>query len=133
MIADSPILLDTCTLLFLAADQSRLSDRARAVISANADALYISAISAFEIGVKCRRGALTLPCAPGDWYSSALDLHGLVEIPVDGRCAIRATCLPPLHKDPADRIIVATAEHRGLTILTPDPLIRAYPDVRVEW
>jgi PIN domain nuclease of toxin-antitoxin system len=93
----------------------------------------VSAISGFEIGVKCRRGALILPLPAEEWYEAALSGHGLTEIALDGRCAIRAANLPPIHRDPADRIIVATAATHGLTILTPDALIRAYPGVTVVW
>ena len=52
---------------------------------------------------------------------------------MDGGIAVLATTLPPLHGDPADRIIVATAQARGLTVLTPDPLVRAYPDTASDW
>lgn len=93
----------------------------------------MSAISAFEVGTKHRRGSLALPSEPRDWYPQAIRLHGLQELPVNGTIALQSTQLPMIHKDPADRIIVATAQVENLTILTPDPLIRAYPDVRVEW
>jgi PIN domain nuclease of toxin-antitoxin system len=46
---------------------------------------------------------------------------------------VRSTGLPPLHADPCDRMIIATAQLRNLCILTPDPLILAYPDTRAEW
>lgn len=128
-----PLLLDTCSLLWLVADQDRLSGTARRLLAAQPASPFVSAISAFEIGVKSRRGALVLPMPVEEWYGAALDAHGLIEIPVTGSCAIRATALPPLHRDPADRIIVATALDHRLTILTPDPLIRAYPGVSVAW
>lgn len=94
---------------------------------------FVSSISAFEVGVKHRRKALVLPMRPDLWFAKALEFHGLLDIAVDGEIAARSTMLPPLHADPCDRIIVATAQQRGLTILTPDRLIRAYPGTRVEW
>lgn len=127
------MLLDTCTLLWLVGDQDRISKRGLELIAARVGHLHVSAISAFEIGVKCRKGKLTLPMSVDRWYAKALELHGLREIPMDGGIAVLATTLPPLHGDPADRIIVATAQARGLTVLTPDPLVRAYPDTASDW
>jgi len=126
------VILDTCALLWLADDQSKLSERARGAIEQSAGSLFISSITAFEITLKHRRGALRLPLEPADWLREALEHHGIADIPVDWRVAERAASLPPLHRDPTDRMIVATALATGLAILTPDPLIAAY-DVRVVW
>jgi PIN domain nuclease of toxin-antitoxin system len=130
------ILLDTCTLLWLAADQSRLSTHAKQVLESNAGALFLSAISAFEIGTKLRRGALALPARGGltlsDWYAEALEFHGVRELPMTGKIGLESTLLPLHHRDPCDRIIVATAREESLTVVTPDPLIAAY-DVNIAW
>ena len=127
------ILLDTCTLLWLAADERRLSATAREAIAANAGELFLSSISAFEIGVKHHKGNLELPLPPRIWVGRVLEQHGIVEIPVNCAIATASTALPRLHGDPCDRIIVATAQLHDLTILTPDTLIRAYPNVSVDW
>jgi PIN domain nuclease of toxin-antitoxin system len=127
------ILLDTCTLLWLASDQSNLSADARETIRAHPGLLFVSAITAFEIGIKSKKGRLMLPMLPDRWYATALTAHGLIEIPIDGDIASRSTALPDLHADPADRIIVATAQRGGLAVVTPDPLIGAYPGTRVAW
>lgn len=127
------ILFDTCTLLWLASDQARLSEHAVELIRAKAGGLFVSAITAFEIGIKHRKGRLELPMSPGDFYARCLVLLGLKEIPVSGRIAVCSTGLPPIHADPADRIIIATAQEGNLTILTPDSTIRAYPETRVSW
>ena len=127
------LLLDTCTLLWLAGDKDKLSDTARSTIAQNAGKLFVSAISAFEIGVKFRKGKLGLPMNPDDWYAKAIELLGLKEIPVDGMTAIRSTMLPEVHWDPADRIIVATAQLRGMPVLTPDTRIASYPDTSTIW
>ena len=103
------------------------------MIANNAGNLFISAITAFEIGIKHRRGALELPLAPADWIAQALDHHGVQEIPVDWRVAERSTSLPLLHRDPADRIIIATSFTTGAPILTPDGEIEQYPGVKVIW
>jgi len=127
------VLLDTCTLLWLAGDPASLSERARAAITAEAGGLGVSAISAFEIAVKHRRGKLELPLPPDAWYAEAVSSFGLREIPVDGRCALTAAALPPIHNDPCDRFIIATAAIHGLPILTPDKTIARYDAVRTVW
>ena len=127
------LLLDTCAFLWLVADQRRLSERAKNLIRQNAADLYVSAITAFEIGVKHRKGALSLPFSPKEWISEALEHHGIRDIPVDWEVAERSTTLPPLHRDPCDRIIVATAATRGLSVLTPDRLISQYTEVTAVW
>lgn len=127
------LLLDTCTLLWLAADESRLSEKARDLIRENADGLFVSAISAFEIAVKHRKGALRLPLPPRSWFPQVTKHHGVGELPVTSQVALLSAELPPLHNDPCDRIIVATAQAERLPILTPDPLIRAYPEAETCW
>ena len=127
------MLLDTCTLLWLVSTPRQLPGKVRRVIADHAGNLFISAITAFEIGIKHRRGALQLPLAPPGWIAQALDHHGIQSIAVDWQIAERSTSLPPRHKDPADRIIIATSLTTGAPILTPDGEIEQYPDVTVIW
>lgn len=127
------ILLDTCTLLWLTSESEALSSRAREVIYRHRGALFVSAISAFEIGQKASRGKLTLPTPNSQWYPAVLRLHGLRECPIGGEIATRAPDLPDLHRDPFDRILIATAQTRDWKLLTPDPLIHQYPDIEVVW
>ena len=127
------ILLDTCTLLWLSSDPSQLTHEAQQLIVKNAENLFVSAISAFEIGIKSRKGKLDLPLALGDWFEKTLQYHGISEIPVNSEIAIRSTGLPALHHDPCDRIIIATAQINDMTIITPDPLIKQYDGLKVAW
>jgi PIN domain nuclease of toxin-antitoxin system len=127
------ILLDTCTLLWLVSGHERLSVRARERIEGSRGAIFVSAISALEVALEQRKGRLELPLSPHEWYPLALRHHGVVEIPITGSIALDSAALPDLHRDPADRVIVATAHAHQLTILSPDPLIRAYPEVRTDW
>lgn len=127
------MLLDTCALLWLASTPTELPGYVRRVIACNAGNLFISAITAFEIGIKHHRGALQLPLAPADWIAQVLDNHGVQSIAVDWHVAERSTALPPLHKDPADRIIIATSLATGAPIITPDRAIKQYPGVSVVW
>lgn len=118
---------------WLAGDPSKLSEKATDLIRQHGDSLFISAISAFEIAVKHRRGALRLPMEPGDWIPAALKHHGVNELPVTCRIAAASAGLPPHHNDPCDRMIVATAQIEDLAILSPDQMIRRYEGVRVWW
>src|SRR5207248_10108333 len=100
------LLLDTCCLLWLVGEQHRLSARARQLIAAHADSLFISAITGFEIALKQAKGRLVLPLPAEPWLERALVQHSVGEIPVTWRIAARSATLPPLHADPCDRIIV---------------------------
>jgi PIN domain nuclease of toxin-antitoxin system len=127
------ILLDTCTLLWLVLDQSQLSAGATACIRQHAARLYVSPLTAFEIGQKAAAGKLALELTPARWFARALELHGLRECAFTSAIALRASALPRLHADPFDRILVATAQNDAFTLLTPDPKIRAYPDLLTLW
>ena len=130
------ILLDTCTLIWLSADREKLTDKAKQIIRKYTGNLYISSISACEIGVKYNKGLLTLSSPALSWFQQALEWHGITEIPVDSKIAVQATLLPLIHRDPADRIIIATALEKSLTIVTADKHIHAYGkelDLKVVW
>lgn len=127
------LLLDTCGLLWLAARPDALSVAARAAISTHAGDLYISAISAFEIGLKHRKGRLDLGLAPEEWWSRAIAHHGLRVLPITAEIALASTALPPHHADPCDRLILATAHTLGAPIVTADPLFRQYAGTPVIW
>jgi len=127
------LLLDTCAILWLARDVSRLGQSARMIIRERQDSLYVSAISAFEIGVKHRKGKLDLEMSPEDWWNLAVSHHGLQVLPVTDTVALASTALPALHADPCDRIIIATAEGIHASIVTSDQLISQYPSATVVW
>jgi PIN domain nuclease of toxin-antitoxin system len=119
------MILDTCAMLWLAEGGASLSNATRARLDA-ATAVYVSAISAFEIGLKCRSGKLKLPVPPSEWFESVANHHGIAILPLDWAVCIAATELPPVHKDPCDRFIIATAKLRAFPIVTGDPIFRSY-------
>jgi PIN domain nuclease of toxin-antitoxin system len=123
------VLLDTCVLLWLSSDQSRLSVRCVEALTQSAGACYVSAISAFEIGVKQTKGKLQLSQELETWFSQVLQRYHVQALPVDWQVAAAATQLPPVHSDPADRLIIATAISRGLQVITPD---RHFPHYAVD-
>jgi len=110
-------LLDTCTLIWLAADQSRLSPRAVGILGDPESELFVSAISAFEIGLHHVRGRIVFPRPPEEWFLRAINEHDVEPLSISWGIAVRCTQLPEIHKDPADRIILATARYHGLIIL----------------
>lgn len=127
------ILLDTCALLWLVLDQGGLSEGAKDHIQEHAGGLCVSAISAFEIGQKAASGKLKLKLKPAVWFPRACELHGLDVLPLSAEAALKASSLPLLHKDPFDRLLIATAMVQGIAILTPDEKIRQYPKLKCLW
>lgn len=128
-------LLDTCTFLWLANDQSGLTQAARQVLGRPEAQLQVSDITLTEIHRLIRRGVFKF-AAPVDllrWFELALTQHRLTCVPVTPAIAHAAELLPPIHKDPADRLIIATAQAIGAEIVTPDGLITRYPGVRTLW
>jgi PIN domain nuclease of toxin-antitoxin system len=119
------MLLDTCALLWLAEGGGSLSAEALVRIDAS-PAVYVSAISAFELGLKCRSGKLHLPVPPAEWFQSISAHHAIAVIPLDWEICIAATELPPIHRDPCDRFIIATSKLRRLPVVTADPVFASY-------
>ncbi len=130
------ILLDTHTWLWWVQEPSRLSALALDIITTEEqqNGLLISAISVWEIAVKVSLGKLTLSVPLKQWYEQARQYPGVVIEPLDPLDAIASTELPgEFHKDPADRILIAIARRRGLSILSKDEKIVAYPHVESVW
>lgn len=119
------MILDTCALLWLAQGSDRLSEATRKRIDAE-PAVYVSAISGFEIGIKYRKNKLELPARPADWFSAVLEHHDIQVLPLELPVCIRATELPSIHADPCDRMIIATAEHHRMPVVTADPIFAQY-------
>ncbi len=126
------LLLDTCTFLWLTAEPKRLSRRAREAIDRTATRLYLSDVSVFEVCTKWRSGKLELPTTPRRWFGEQTRMWQTERLSLDVEHYYRESELPALHRDPFDRLLVAQAIERDLSIVTPDPAIRAYP-VAVVW
>ncbi len=121
------LLLDTCTFLWLVTEDRRLPLRTRADCRDPTNAVYLSALSAWEIAIKCRLGRLSLPESPEFFVSSRRQRLQIEPLPFDERDAAHDGVLPQHHRDPFDRGIISQAILRGLTIVTPDPVIARYP------
>lgn len=86
----------------------------------NAPVVFIASVSGFEIGLKHRAGRLLLPTPPRNWIREILSHHQIDIIDLNLDISLKATELPPIHKDSCDRFIIATALTRGLPVVTAD-------------
>ena len=113
------LLLDTCTFLWLAADDPRLTAAARTKCRDPENEIYLSALSAWEISIKHRLGLLPLPEAPARYVTSRRSWLLIEPLAFDEACAAHDALLPPHHRDPFDRGLVSQAILHGMTIVTP--------------
>ncbi|HWE97419.1 MAG TPA: type II toxin-antitoxin system VapC family toxin [Tepidisphaeraceae bacterium] len=127
------ILLDTYTLIGVAAEPGRLSTAARNLIEEPDSRLFVSAITAWEIHVAVQKGRLALNRPPREWLAQAISDYVIDVTAIDWEIASLAAELPKHHADPADRLIVATAVMRNLVLLTPDKNIHKYNQAKVLW
>jgi len=124
------VLLDTCALLALAGGE--LPRGAAAALRQSPEA-YVSVVTPWEVAIKVGGGKLRLMAPTIEWFLGMTERYDLREVPLEAAVACAAAALPPLHRDPFDRIIVALAQARGLTVLTSDENIRKYPGVTTLW
>ncbi len=120
------LLLDTHVLLWATGRVARLSDEARRLIEDTANEVVFSAISIAEIAIKYSLGRPDFRTEPG-FFRNALIANGYQELPMTGTHAIALSSLPPIHKDPFDRMLVAQARSEGMTLLTSDDAVALYP------
>lgn len=120
------VLVDTQCWLWMSASPERFSSRARAVVQTTANELYLSAASAWEIAIKHALGKLRLPETPERFVPSRVDALRMWPLSIELNHALRVAALPPHHRDPFDRMLVAQAQLEGLPILTADPVFGRY-------
>ncbi len=128
-------LLDTHVLIWAVDDPGQLSAKCRRLLLDGTNhPLGVSAISLWEIAHKAAAGKLQLSQPVASWIAAAARPPFVVVLPLDEQVAVESAQLPgTFHKDPADRIIVATARIHGLLLLTKDQDIRAYSHVKSLW
>jgi PIN domain nuclease of toxin-antitoxin system len=120
------ILLDTQCWLWMSLAPQRFSTRALEAVEDRDNVLYLSAASAWEIAIKHALGKLRLPESPVTYVPSRVAALGVQPIAIEHAHALRAIELPPHHRDPFDRLLVAQAQLEDLPILTADPVFRRY-------
>lgn len=130
------IVLDTHALVWWAAGDAQLSCPAREAIEAEGQdgEILVSAISAWEVAMLAKAGRLALSMDAEAWLDTVAQVPAIRFVPVDVRISVQSVDLPgDFHKDPADRIIVATARHHSAPLVSADLKIRDYPHVQTIW
>ncbi len=131
------IILDTHTLIWWIDSPEKLSKKARKIIEKEKSKeknILVSSISVFEIYLLIKKDKLTLANPPDLWLEKIETLPSVSFIPVNNEIAAESVKLTDFsHKDPADRMIVATAQIMGATLITSDKKIRSYPSVKSLW
>lgn len=110
----------------MVASPERLSARTRELVVSVENELLLSAASAWEIAIKYALGKLTLGAAPQVVIPELMARSGVTPLPVVHAHALHVASLPPHHRDPFDRLLVAQAQLERLPILTGDPQLEAY-------
>lgn len=119
------VLVDTCALIWLATGDSKLSRNARETIR-DAELLCFSSISIWEIARKVKSGDLEMPVTPMRFADLLVKQYGMKEMPLDNAIMLRSSALPEIHKDPADRFIIATAFLNDCAVVTGDHRFAEY-------
>jgi PIN domain nuclease of toxin-antitoxin system len=121
------LLLDTHVFLWFISGDARLPAVMRESIRDLDNEAYLSVVSLWEAIIKYQLGKLPLPEAPEGYLPLQREHHQIASLPLDEASVVHLVSLPALHRDPFDRILICQALAHGLTIVTVDDLIRAYP------
>lgn len=121
------ILLDTVTFLWVVEGSDRLSAEARSLFENPDHEVFLSVVSSWEITVKHELGRLPLPERPERFVRAMREQHLIESLPLFESATLQVGKLPTLHRDPFDRMLICQAIDGGLTILTPDDMVRQYP------
>jgi PIN domain nuclease of toxin-antitoxin system len=126
------VLLDTHSWLWMVGEPDRLSEPSRQLLRDTESELFFSVASAWEIAIKYAAGKLRLPRPPAALLGEWLAEDRLSPLPISLAHALLAGELPPHHRDPFDRLLIAQARIEGLTLLTGDRELARY-DVPIHW
>lgn len=120
------LLLDTHLLLWAAGQPDRLPAAARALIEKAENELFFSAVSLWEIVIKRGLGREDFKVDARLLRRGLLD-NGYSELPIGSEHIVAVEGLPPIHKDPFDRVLLAQAQVEGIALLTADQILAQYP------
>ena len=119
-------LLDTSIFLWSLGAEHKLNQRARDLLSSTAAELYLSAASSWEIAIKYALGTLALPKPPSQFVPNALGALAIRSLEITHFHCFIAGELPPHHRDPFDRMLIAQARMENMTLLTADRTLFKY-------
>jgi PIN domain nuclease of toxin-antitoxin system len=129
MTGEYPLLLDTCAAIWISEGQPLASDAMTAIDGSHrrGEVIYVSPITAWEIGLLVLRGKLTSHMAPQRWFERLLEAPGVRLADMSPDVLIASSFLPGVPpRDPADRILAATAREHGFRLMTRDAPLLAY-------
>jgi PIN domain nuclease of toxin-antitoxin system len=121
------VLLDTHVFLWYISADARLPVTFRDAIRDPANEVYLSAASVWEAVVKHALGKLPLPEPPATYLPRQREAHRIAPLPIEEAALVHLAGLPPLHRDPFDRILIAQTLQHALRLATIDDEVRAYP------
>jgi PIN domain nuclease of toxin-antitoxin system len=121
------LLLDTHVFLWYISADPRLPSAFRDAIRDPANQVYLSAASVWEAVIKYSLGKLPLPEAPAEYLPRQREAHRITALPIEEGAFLHLATLPPLHRDPFDRLLIAQALQPGRTLVTVDGGVQAYP------
>lgn len=124
------LLVDTQCFLWMTSAPSRFSEVTRRLLLSQTTTLFFSAGSAWEIAIKHGLGKLALPQQPSQYVEDRLRRTRTTPLPISVAHALRVAELPPHHRDPFDRLLIAQAQLERLPVLTADRQFAAY-DVEI--
>lgn len=125
------LLLDTHTLLWFALGDAQLSATARQLIEDSANTKFVSPASYWEIAIKISIGKYVLHQQYETFFDRAIRQNGFLILPIEVRHTAALTNLPYHHRDPFDRLLVAQAMVEGLSLVSIDSVLDAYPIQRL--
>jgi len=115
------LLLDTHIVLWWLTDDTTLADEIKGRLDHEPD-VFVSAATIWEVAIKQAIGKLPEPSGLPELIRDS----GFAELPITSQHAVTAGRLPPIHRDPFDRMLVAQAKHENLTLVTRDPRCQKY-------
>jgi PIN domain nuclease of toxin-antitoxin system len=131
MTAEAPLLLDTCATIWMSNDQPlapKFLDELQRVREVG-ETIYVSPITAWEIGLLVSRGRINMQMSPERWFARLMEAPGLSLAEMPPSVLIASSSLPGrLHRDPADRIVAATSREFGYRIVTRDRPLLEYAE-----
>lgn len=127
------ILLDTHCWLWMQVSPEHFSPSTHAVLTDPNNELLLSAASSWEIGIKWALGKLALPISPLAYIPERMRRQGVAGLAIEHHHALQASELPPHHRDPFDRMLIAQSLSEKLTLLSADEQMAAYEGVDLLW
>lgn len=121
------LLLDTAVFWWLASGSARLSRRAAELFADPENDVALSPVSIWELLVKNQIGKLPTPVPIADLLARVREERLVRPLPLRDSAVLRLAALPSLHRDPFDRMLICQALDEGMTLVTPDERVRAYP------